>query len=118
MRNRCFVVAEAGVNHNGSLDLARQLADVARAAGADAVKFQTFQAELLATESAETAAYQRADAEARTQREMLEDLSLSLDEFAALKDHCDGVGIEFLSTPFDEQSADFLNELGMRRFKV
>lgn len=104
-----FVIAEAGVNHNGSLDIARDLVDVAASAGADAVKFQTFSADALALESAELAEYQRlSDDDARSQHDLLRGLELSHEEFQALRAHCDRRGIQFLSTAFDLNGLDFL----------
>ena len=116
----CFVIAEAGVNHNGKIEIAHQLIDAAVAARADAVKFQTFDAAKLATPNAPKAAYQkqRTDADDPAQFEMLRRLQLSMDDFAALKAHCDDAGILFLSTPFDADSADGLSTLGMAAIKV
>lgn len=115
----CFVIAEAGVNHNGRVDLAIKLINVAVEAGADAVKFQTFKAELLASPEAAKAAYQMETTDAgETQLDMVRRLQLPFEEFAALKQHCDRRGILFMSTPFDEDSADFLDGLGMPVFKV
>lgn len=115
----CFIIAEAGVNHNGSMDLARRLIDAAHAAGADAVKFQTFQAEKLISASAPKAEYQaRQTGSEQSQLEMVKSLELSFDDFRRLKAHCDQKGILFLSTPFDEASADFLHELGVPLIKV
>jgi N,N'-diacetyllegionaminate synthase len=113
-------IAEAGVNHNGDVNTAIRLCDVAREAGADAVKFQTFKAASLATAGAEKAAYQdrNAPSEGESQRDMLEKLELTEAEFRAVRDHCATIGIEFISTPFDEDSADFLDALGVDRFKV
>ncbi|MFC4724458.1 N-acetylneuraminate synthase [Glycocaulis abyssi] len=113
-------IAEAGVNHNGDAQTAIALCDVARQAGADAVKFQTFNAAMLATAGAEKASYQdrNAPAEGESQRDMLKKLELTVAEFRAVRDHCAKIGIEFISTPFDEDSADFLNALGVDRFKV
>lgn len=115
----CFIIAEAGVNHNGSLEAARQLIDVAADAGADAVKFQTFRAERLATIDAPKAEYQlRNTGEAETQFEMLKRLELSEDAHRELMAYCAERGILFMSTPFDEASADFLDELGVAVFKL
>lgn len=115
----CFVIAEAGVNHNGSFDLALKLADVAKESGADAVKYQTFRAEALTTKEAKKADYQSvATGGGESQQDMLKKLELTYDQFAELKGYCESIGIEFMSTPFDEGSADFLNSIGMRRFKI
>lgn len=115
----CFVIAEAGVNHNGDLDLAMQLVDAAAAAGADAVKFQTFRTEQLMTSSAPKAAYQeRATGTEGTQSDMIRALELSEDAHRTLLARCEERGIVFLSTPFDEASADLLTELGVPLFKT
>ncbi|SDK80149.1 N-acetylneuraminate synthase [Modicisalibacter muralis] len=114
-----FVIAEAGVNHNGSLKLALELVESAQGCGADAVKFQTFKAERLVTREAVTAAYQqRAMPDSMSQYAMLKSLELSEADFRQIHQHCRACGIEFLSSPFDEISAAFLHELGMRTFKV
>ncbi len=115
----CFVIAEAGVNHNGSLDLALQLVDCAADAGADAVKFQTFNAAALVTEHAAQAAYQqRNTGNAQTQLQMLSALELSHDDHHRLIERCRQRGVLFLSTPFDEASAALLNELNVAAFKI
>jgi N,N'-diacetyllegionaminate synthase len=114
-----FIIAEAGVNHNGSIDLALRLIDVAKASGADAVKFQSFRADLLASRSAPKAAYQeRTMAEGESQFEMLQRLELDAKAHQRMMDHCRQTGIQFLSSPFDLQSADLLAELGVQIFKV
>jgi N-acetylneuraminate synthase len=114
-----FIVAEAGVNHNGDLGLARQLVDVAAEAGADAVKFQTFRSEALVSRNAPKAAYQRETTGAgESQREMLARLELTLDQHAEIREHCAKRGILFFSTPFDELSADALETLGVPLFKL
>lgn len=119
MRNRTLVIAEAGVNHNGDLALARKLVEAAAEAGADIVKFQTFRADRLVTKTAGRAAYQ---AEAvggdESQFEMLRRLELSDSDHRVLVDHCKTYGIEFLSTGFDVESVEMLAALGQRRFKV
>lgn len=118
-RNACYIIAEIGVNHNGSLDLARQMIDAAVAAKADAVKFQTFFADDLVTKAARKAEYQIANtANADSQYAMLKALELSEDEFAELKSYCASVGIEFLSTPFSEAAADLLERVGVQAFKI
>ena len=114
-----FVIAEAGVNHNGSLDLALQLVDAAKASGADAVKFQTFRADQLATRSAHKAPYQeRTTANSESQFEMLQRLQLDAAAHRRLIDHCRNVGIQFLSSPFDTQSADLLATMNVPLYKV
>ncbi len=115
---RCLVIAEAGVNHNGSLELAHRLVEVAAAAGADVVKFQTFKAEQLASASAPKAAYQVEQTGGGDQLAMLRQLELPMQAFAELADHCRQQGIGFLSTPFDLASARALIDLGMEQLKV
>ena len=113
------IIAEAGVNHNGSLAVAKQLALTARQAGADIVKYQTFVPEKLASASAAKADYQKSETGAgESQVDMLRKLALSFDEFRELKTYCDEIGIAFLSTAFEEQSVDFLYELGMKLWKI
>lgn len=115
----CLIIAEAGVNHNGQPSLAHALIDAAAAAGADAVKFQTFRADRLAVTSAPKAAYQKRNGPAgESQLEMLRRLELPDDVVRELVAHCRAKGILFLSSPFDEESADFLDALGMPAFKV
>jgi len=117
--NRTFIIAEAGVNHNGVLATAREIIDAAVAAGADAVKFQTFQAEKLVTAAAAKAAYQLENTGGdESQFEMLRKLELSRDDHRALWRYAQEKDIIFMSTPFDEESADLLAELGMEIFKV
>ena len=115
----CFIIGEIGVNHNGSLDLARDLIDVAVKAGADAVKFQTFDAAKLVTRSAAKAKYQKDnDGNQGSQYDMLKRLELSESDLRACKAYCDENNIIFLSTPFDEQAADLLHNVGVNGFKV
>ena len=117
--NRVFVIAEAGVNHNGSVTIAKRMIDAAKEAGADAVKFQTFQAEKLVTASARKANYQiDATGSHETQIEMLQRLQLEPTDFDELFRHCREKGIIFMSTAFDEDSADMLDMLGMEIFKI
>lgn len=115
---KVFVIAEAGVNHNGSLAMALQLIDAARAAGADAVKFQTFRAEDVATPTARTADYQRVNTGASSQFEMIKALELDDNEHRELARHALHVGIEFFSTPFSLQAVDLLVSLGVSRIKL
>lgn len=115
----CFVIAEAGVNHNGEAELAHRLVDAAADAGADAVKFQTFDPDLLATADAPRAEYQeRATGQGGSQHEMLRQLALPREAHAELAEHARRRGILFLSSPFDAGSADFLHELGVPAFKI
>lgn len=118
-RDTCFVIAEVGVNHNGDLDLARRLIDVAARAGAEAVKFQTFFADELVTTTAAQADYQaRNRGRDDSQYEMLRALELSEDDYRALKLYCDDKGIIFLSTPFSERAVDLLADIGVDGFKI
>ena len=115
----CFVIAEAGVNHNGSLEVALNLVDVAAGAGADAVKFQTFKAERLVTPAAPKAEYQLRTTDAsESQYEMIRRLELSPEMHRAVMGHCRERNILFLSSPFDEESADLLQQLGVAAFKI
>ena len=119
MNQPCFIIAEAGVNHNGDLNLAHQLIDVASQAGADAIKFQTFKAEHLATADAPKAAYQLETTNAsESQFEMLRRLELDADAHRDLIAHCRDKHILFLSTPFDEASVDLLETLGVPAYKT
>ncbi|MDM7980541.1 MAG: N-acetylneuraminate synthase [Rhizobium sp.] len=113
-----FVIAEAGVNHNGSLDLARALVDAAADAGANAIKFQTFTAEKVVQKTAAKAQYQRESTGSGTQFDMLKKLELSDDMHDDLIAYCAKRGIEFMSTPFDLEAADFLASRGLARLKV
>ena len=114
-----FIIAEAGVNHNGSLDLALQMIREAKKAGADAIKFQTFRTDELLSKFAPKAEYQKKQTgNAENQKEMLSRLELSFEEFRSLKKAADQEGILFLSTPFDLASIDFLDSLGMPFWKI
>jgi N-acetylneuraminate synthase/N,N'-diacetyllegionaminate synthase len=116
---RCFIIAEAGVNHNGDVDKAIALIDAAVAAGADAVKFQTFDAKQVISAMAPKATYQEAaTTSGESQLEMIQALELKGDHFRMLKRHCDARGIVFLSTPFDHISVDLLQQLGVPAFKI
>src|SRR3990167_207754 len=117
--NSVFVIAEAGVNHNGCLDLAYKLVDVAVEAGADAVKFQTFKAEQVISRYAEKAEYQKETTDAsESQLEMVKKLELNREAHEKLMAYCRDKGIEFLSTPFDLESIDLLIELGIKPLKI
>ncbi|HEX2547761.1 MAG TPA: N-acetylneuraminate synthase [Ramlibacter sp.] len=113
-----FVIAEAGVNHNGDLALALRLCDAAKQAGADAVKFQTFRAEDLVVPGAPTAQYQQRQTGAQDQFAMLRQLELSHEQHESIRDHCARIGIEFFSTPFSVEAVDMLVALGVRRIKM
>lgn len=115
----CFVIAEVGVNHNGSLELAHRLIDAVRGTGADAVKFQSFRTDALVTGAAAKADYQRHNTGVGgTQRAMLEALELSVEAHAELMAHCAQAGILFLSTPYDEESLRLLDRLDVAAIKV
>ena len=114
---RCFIIAEAGVNHNGQLDLAKKLVEAAVAANVDAVKFQTFHAEALTTRSMGRAPYQQRSGTS-SHYDMLKGLELSYQDHEDLKQYCEDLGIEFMSTAYDEDAARFLNKLGVRRIKI
>jgi N-acetylneuraminate synthase len=114
----CFIIAEAGVNHNGSLDIAYELIDAAAAAGADAVKFQTFSAERLLGRDVPKAEYQKTNTGPGSQFDMLRELELDRPAHEKLMKRCRDKRIIFLSTPFEEQSADLLNELDVPAFKI
>ena len=114
-----FIIAEAGVNHNGSIDLAKKLIDVASAAGADAVKFQTFKAKNLATKSSEKANYQKNTThQKQTQFDMLKKLELSKEMHIELINYSKNKDIKFLSSPFDHDSIELLKDLGLEIFKI
>lgn len=117
--NKVLIIAEAGVNHNGSLERAMKMVDVAKDAGADFVKFQTFDSAKLATAQASQADYQVKNlGESTSQLEMLKKLELSHDDHVKLKDYCAQVGIGFFSTAFDLESVEFLNQLGLKLWKI
>lgn len=113
-----YIIAEAGVNHNGSFELACKLVDEAKKAGVDCIKFQTFKAEKLVSHSAKKAEYQKKTTGDSSQQDMLKQLELSFEEFIQLKSYCDKVGISFLSTPFDFDSLAFLDTIEMPFWKI
>ena len=113
-----YIIAEAGVNHNGSFELACKLVDAAKAAGADCIKFQTFKSDALVSHFAQKAEYQKDTTGEGAQVDMLRKLELSYDEFEELKKYCDKVGICFLSTPFDFDSIAFLSSINMPFWKI
>lgn len=114
------IIAEAGVNHNGSLERALEMVDAAAAAGADIIKFQTFSADKLARKDAKLAEYQKvSDGDSRSQWDLLKGLELSHEEFRTIREHCDEVGIGFLSTGFDlDELAFLISELDIPLVKV
>jgi len=114
-----YIIAEAGVNHNGDIELARRLIDEAVAARADAVKFQSFKTESLILESVEKAAYQQVTTGAEdSQFQMLKKLEMSVGQMVELQGYCNEKGITFLTTPFDEASLDELDALDLPAYKV
>ncbi|HOO76200.1 MAG TPA: N-acetylneuraminate synthase family protein, partial [Tepiditoga sp.] len=117
---KTFIIAEAGVNHNGDINLAYKLIDAAYEAGVDAVKFQTFKTEKILSESTEKASYQKKNTgEEESQYNMIKKLEISYNDFSELKNYCDEKGIMFLSTPDEEESLDFLaDELKVPYLKI
>ena len=116
-----YIIAEAGVNHNGQLDLALKLCDAAKEAGVDCVKFQTWQTEKIVTRKAEKATYQSENTNnaEESQFDMLKKLELSYEDFRLVQEHCNKIGIDFLSTPDEEYSLAFLmNELHLPLIKI
>jgi len=108
-KERCFIIAEAGVNHNGSINLAYKLVDKAKESGANAIKFQTFKTKKIVSRKAEMASYQKENMRYQeSQFDMLNKLELSYEDFRKIKKYCDDIGITFLSTPDEEESLDFL----------
>lgn len=116
---KVFILVEAGVNHNGCLETAKKMIQVAKDSGADAIKFQTFKAEKLVSKFAEKAEYQKNNTQViETQLEMIKKLELTFEDFRELKKYCEELGILFLSTPFDFDSIEFLKELKMEIWKI
>ena len=116
---KTLIIAEAGVNHNGSFELAKQLVDKAAEAGADIVKFQTCKAENVISRYADKAEYQKkTTGEADTQLDMVRKLMLTYEQYGQLKDYCEEKGIRFLSTAFDLPSVDYLHGIGMGLWKI
>ena len=114
-----FIIAEAGVNHNGSVDLAKKLIDTASTSGADAVKFQTFKAENLVAKDTQKAEYQKQTTDAsESQFDMIKKLELDVEAHKELIAYCQEKDIMFLSTPFDHESIDLLSDLGLKIFKI
>jgi len=117
--SKVFIIAEAGVNHNGSIELAKKMIDTASDAGADAVKFQTFKAEKLVSKNAQKAAYQKETTDVKeSQFAMIKKLELDIEAHKELMSYCKRKNIMFLSTPFDDESIEMLSGLGLEIFKI
>ena len=117
--NKIYLIAEIGVNHNGDINVAKKMIDAAKGSGADAVKFQTFQAESLVSENTPKVKYQESTTNKNESHfEMIKKLELSRESHYILKDYTEKVGLDFLSTPYDINSAKFLKELGVKFFKT
>ena len=116
---KVYIIAEAGVNHNGSIELAKKMIDKAKDAGADCIKFQTFISENIASKNAVKAEYQKHQNNSNeNQIDMLKNLELSFNDFLEINEYCNKKDIEFLSTAFDLESIDFLNSIGLKRWKI
>ena len=118
MGEKVLIIAEAGVNHNGSFELACRLADAAKDAGADCVKYQTFRTESLVSKWAGKAEYQKHTTGKGSQEDMLRKLELSFESFYKLKEYCKAIGIQFVSTPFDLESIAFLDSIDLPFWKI
>lgn len=119
IKDKTFIIAEAGVNHNGDLEIAKKLIDKAVQAGVDAVKFQTFSTDRLVTKNAPKADYQNKTTDkSESQYDMLKKLELSLEEHKEIQNYCEKKNILFMSTPFDFESVDLLEILGVELYKV
>ena len=117
--DKVFIIAEAGVNHNGNFDLAIQMIDAAKKCGVDAIKFQTAIPELVVTKNAPQAQYQIKNNQNNTsQLDMIQKIHLPINDYIKLKDYCENIGIIFLSSPFDNESVKFLDSIGMKIFKI
>lgn len=118
-KKHTYIIAEAGVNHNGDIKLAYKMIDAAKECGVDCIKFQTFKTENLVTKNAEKADYQVKNTKNNdSQYDMLKKLELSFDDFYNLKDYCEKIGIDFMSTPFDFESVDLLEKLNLNQYKI
>ncbi|NWQ39155.1 N-acetylneuraminate synthase [Bacillus sp. EB106-08-02-XG196] len=114
-----YIIAEAGVNHNGSLEIAKNMVDSVKESGADCIKFQTFISKNIVSKNAKKADYQKFQTNSdESQLDMLRKLELSFKEFFELSEYCKSTGIEFLSTGFDFDSIDFLNSIDMKKWKI
>lgn len=113
-----YIIAEAGVNHNGDIEIAKKMIDVASEAGVDCIKFQTFKADKLVVKNAPTAEYQMQSTGTNSQFDMLKKLELSFDSFRSLKEYALDRGVDFCSTAFDNESIEFLYDLGLKFWKI
>ena len=119
MSDKCLIIAEAGVNHNGNLETALKLCDAVKKSGADVIKFQTWKTENIITRNVDQAEYQKDNTgKEESQFDMLKRLELPYDDFRKIKEYCDKIGLVFSSTADDEESLDFLLELGIPFIKV
>ena len=117
--NSCYLIADIGVNHNGNIEMAFKMIDEAKGIGLDAVKFQTFSADALVSKDSPKVEYQRSTTSpGETHYEMIKKLELKREDHYKLKKYCDEINIDFLSTPYDIESANFLNELKVKFFKT
>lgn len=116
--NPSFIIAEAGVNHNGSLSIAKKLCDAAKKIGSNAIKFQTWKTEKIITKVVKTATYQKINTNEESQFDMLKKLELSFKDFEKIENYCRKIGLLFLSTPGDVASVDFLDDIGIEAFKI
>lgn len=117
-KNKVFIIAEAGVNHNGKIELALEMIKSAKKAGADCIKFQAFSLEKLTSSNAKSADYQKNNTGVSRQKQILEKLILTRADFKILKHYCDKINIQFLCTAFDHQWLDFLLDIGMKKIKI
>ncbi|MFC3880852.1 N-acetylneuraminate synthase [Algoriphagus namhaensis] len=119
MLEKAYIIAEAGVNHNGDISIAKELIKKAKEAGADCVKFQTFKAEQIVTKTSPKAKYQlKVTDKAESQFEMLKKLEMDFSGYLKLVNYCKEVGIDFMSTPYNKEDVDFLEELGVDSYKI
>lgn len=116
--NRTYIIAEAGVNHNGHIHLAKKMIDYASSIGVDCIKFQTFKASKLVSKKAEKAEYQKKHTDDKSQLDMLKELELKYEDFIELKAYTESKGLDFCSTSFDEESTSFLSTLDMKFWKI
>lgn len=117
--NKCYLIAEIGVNHGGDMGLARKMILAAKESGADAVKFQSFTAAMLATQGTPKVQYQEnTTSPEETHYDMIKSLEFRREDHQPIMEYCDEVGVDFISTPYDIGSAQFLDRLGVNKFKT